>query len=259
MTRIAALALCLLVSSASAADPQAPETPALDTLTRDTPKEVAIEAPDGLELRADLYRGEPDAPTVLLLHEHRKERADWAPLIPELVAAGFNVLNLDLRGHGESTHKGDEVLSATELPMAMVGTLVRASIPDVGTVLDYLHEQGIQVARVVLIGAAYGNVLAVMATVERPEIRGIVMLSPIERGYGISTRRTVHKYHGELLTIVSRDDKLAAGSTGVLIQSHPGAEEQIFFESSGHGTALLSSEPEIRARIVEFVKANTGK
>ncbi|MFQ5699631.1 MAG: alpha/beta hydrolase [Myxococcota bacterium] len=245
----AAAALGLLASTVQAADPESPETH----------ESVQFEAPDGMELYADLYRGDPDAATVVLLHEHRKQRSDWAPLIPDLVAAGFNILNLDLRGHGESIHKGDAVLSAVDLPMAMTGTLVRQSIPDMETALGYLQGRGIQVERVVLIGAAYGNVLAVMATVRRPDIRGIVLLSPIERGYGISTKRTIHEYRGDLLTIVARDDRIAAGATHVLIAAHPGAEEEIFFDSGGHGTALLDSKPEIRPRIVEFVKAHTEK
>ncbi len=55
----------------------------------------------GIRLEADDL-GDPDAPSVLLIHGGGQTRKVWEPVSPALVAAGRRVINLDLRGHGGS-------------------------------------------------------------------------------------------------------------------------------------------------------------
>ncbi|KUO56235.1 MAG: hypothetical protein APF78_12160 [Sphingomonadales bacterium BRH_c3] len=58
-------------------------------------------ASDGLVLVGDV--GGPDAaPLVLLMHGGGQTRHSWAGAMRALVAAGYRVVNLDARGHGES-------------------------------------------------------------------------------------------------------------------------------------------------------------
>jgi len=55
----------------------------------------------GIRLEADDL-GDPDAPSVLLIHGGGQTRKVWEPASRALVAAGRRVINLDLRGHGGS-------------------------------------------------------------------------------------------------------------------------------------------------------------
>jgi flavin reductase (DIM6/NTAB) family NADH-FMN oxidoreductase RutF/pimeloyl-ACP methyl ester carboxylesterase len=55
----------------------------------------------GIRLEADDL-GDPDAPSVLLIHGGGQTRKVWEPVLRALVAAGRRVVNLDLRGHGGS-------------------------------------------------------------------------------------------------------------------------------------------------------------
>jgi flavin reductase (DIM6/NTAB) family NADH-FMN oxidoreductase RutF/pimeloyl-ACP methyl ester carboxylesterase len=55
----------------------------------------------GVSLSGELI-GDPDAPLVLLLHGGGQTRATWENVAVALAAAGRQVLNLDLRGHGAS-------------------------------------------------------------------------------------------------------------------------------------------------------------
>ncbi|MFH0980996.1 MAG: alpha/beta fold hydrolase, partial [Planctomycetota bacterium] len=59
---------------------------------------------DGVEILGDFYppAAAGRAPAVILLHIYRSDRTSWRPLIPKLHEAGFAVLALDMRGHGES-------------------------------------------------------------------------------------------------------------------------------------------------------------
>ena len=62
---------------------------------------------DGVGLSATFYPGKGDKETVpvLLLHEYKGSRKDFAILAPALAEKGYAVLAPDLRGHGDSTSK----------------------------------------------------------------------------------------------------------------------------------------------------------
>lgn len=66
------------------------------------PKDVDITAADGLKLKGTYSAAAKPGPGVLLLHMCNTDRKSWAPLVPQLVAAGINVLAVDNRGFGES-------------------------------------------------------------------------------------------------------------------------------------------------------------
>ena len=55
----------------------------------------------GVRLAADIG-GDPTAPSVILMHGGGQTRGSWGGAAKDLVAAGYYVIALDLRGHGES-------------------------------------------------------------------------------------------------------------------------------------------------------------
>ena len=52
----------------------------------------------------------PPAQAVILLHMYRSDRSAWRPLISLLEDAGFAIMAIDLRGHGESIKPEDRKL-----------------------------------------------------------------------------------------------------------------------------------------------------
>ncbi len=67
---------------------------------------VALKMPDGLTLRGAVW-GKAVEPCVLLLHGFGQTRHAWDETASMLVDAGFYVLAIDARGHGESEHAAD--------------------------------------------------------------------------------------------------------------------------------------------------------
>ncbi|MFT3754428.1 MAG: alpha/beta hydrolase [Pseudoxanthomonas sp.] len=57
--------------------------------------------PDGIDVVADVG-GDPSAPAVILLHGGGQTRHSWRGAMRELLHAGYHVINLDARGHGDS-------------------------------------------------------------------------------------------------------------------------------------------------------------
>ena len=68
-------------------------------MSEPTPRKFT--ASDGLTLAGDIG-GPEGAPLVLLMHGGGQTRHSWAGAMRALIAAGYRVVNLDARGHGES-------------------------------------------------------------------------------------------------------------------------------------------------------------
>lgn len=62
---------------------------------------VSFVARDGVRLVAD-RGGSAEAPAVILLHGGGQTRHSWSRAVDHLLAGGFQVINYDARGHGES-------------------------------------------------------------------------------------------------------------------------------------------------------------
>jgi uncharacterized protein len=105
-----------------------------------------------------------DCPAVILVHGRNacrgwEFRSSSAPLVAHLTANGFNVLLLDLRGHGES--------AASRLTFGLRERL------DVLGAVDWLQSRGFE--NIAVIGSSVGAVAALLASVESPLIRALVL------------------------------------------------------------------------------------
>jgi non-heme chloroperoxidase len=114
----------------------------------------------GVRLAADTG-GDPAAPSVILLHGSGQTRYSWGQAARELVQAGFYVVSLDLRGHGESQWAPDGDYSLD----AFVGDLkaVCAALPNTPA----------------LVGASLGGTVSMLALGEDPAIARAVVLVDI--------------------------------------------------------------------------------
>jgi 3-oxoadipate enol-lactonase len=101
----------------------------------------------GRRLYYDLA-GPKTGPAVCITHSLASDGGSWAEQVPALLAAGFRVLRLDMRGHGGSDPvPGDYTMSA------LAG--------DVTTVLDSLG-----LARVHYIGLSIGGMIGQAVALE---------------------------------------------------------------------------------------------
>ncbi|WFL78942.1 alpha/beta hydrolase [Altererythrobacter arenosus] len=102
---------------------------------------------DGLTLVGDVD-GPHDAPLVLLLHGGGQTRHSWAGAMRALVSAGYRVVNLDARGHGESEWSADRAYS------------IHDRIKDIHAVVDGVSGP------FALVGASMGGLNAIHAVGE---------------------------------------------------------------------------------------------
>ncbi|WP_075790821.1 alpha/beta fold hydrolase [Massilia putida] len=133
----------------------------------------------GVRLAADVG-GDPSAPPVILLHGGGQTRHSWGKAARELLAAGYHVLTLDLRGHGDSQWAPDGDYSMNAFVgdlLAVVRTLRRAPAL-VGASLGGATSM-------IAVGEADGPVASALVLVDvvpRMEQQGIARIRNFMRG-----------------------------------------------------------------------------
>ena len=216
---------------------------------------VSFETSDGFVLKGDLTSAaDTRAPVAILLHMYRSDRSAWAPLVPDLVAAGFTVLAFDQRAHGGSQQRRGERVDVASVPRAAFGQMVRDGVHDVEAAVRYLGEQGLATDRIVLVGASYGCSVSLLSAGEVAGVRALVLLSPGANYFGVDVVEFASGFAGPLLLVAAEDDRAAARSARTLAARHQGAEDLEIYRSGGHGTHLFRPHPELKQRIVEFAE-----
>jgi pimeloyl-ACP methyl ester carboxylesterase len=117
---------------------------------------------DGIELAVDVG-GDRDAPCVVLLHGGGQTRFSWQGAMQELVAAGYQVINFDARGHGDSAWAGPGGYSLTR------------------NARDLRHLVAQHRDRVALVGASLGGATALRAMADGMRPRAVVLVDIVPR------------------------------------------------------------------------------
>lgn len=212
---------------------------------RPEPVEVTLEAADGLLLVGDYYaaapqEGEEAAPAVLLLHMLGSARIMWRPLIPSLAEAGYAVLAVDMRGHGDTR-------GARDWPLAE---------QDVQAWLDWLRAQeGIDPARLNVVGASIGANLALRGMANDPALITAVALSPGLDYYGVTTEDALSVIGKRPVYLVTgQGDRSSAESVRALAGQLTGEGLVRFYDTFAHGTALLPEQDTLAPSIIHWLE-----
>lgn len=135
-------------------------------------------ASDGIKLVADRGGG-ADAPAVILLHGGGQTRHSWNRAVERLLAEGFQVINYDARGHGESDWSADGAyqLADRAADLAVIASSLRTPFVLVGASLGgatsiVAIDHGLRPAGLVLVDI-----------VPEPDPRGIDRIVSFMRGH----------------------------------------------------------------------------
>lgn len=149
----------------------------------------------GLTLVGDVG-GDPAAPPVVLMHGGGQTRHSWGLATEVLVKAGYRVVNLDARGHGESDWSADGDYS------------IAAMASDLSAVIDTLS------APPVLIGASMGGATSLFYTghADKSRVRALVLVDivpKINAGGAKRIRAFMRAYPKGFATLEEASDAVA--------------------------------------------------
>jgi pimeloyl-ACP methyl ester carboxylesterase len=156
--------------------PELPPTPA---------REVTFPTADAAHVSGTLYLArDQSAPAVLLVHRFRGSRRELAGLADRLARAErrYTILNLDLRGHGQSIGGDGGVHSFAELKPQELPNLQA----DILAALDFVRDEtDAKLRSVIIVGDGLGGTLAALAAAQRPNIAGLALISPGRKLEGV--------------------------------------------------------------------------
>jgi len=125
-------------------------------------EEVRFDSSDGVSIDGWLLSGEPGRPFIILCHALGRSKASVLDLAVQLQIEGFNLLLFDFRGHGSSGG------NASSLGISEKREIIGA--------VDFLTAlEGAGTDRIGVYGVGMGAHAAVLAAVDRPAIKVLVL------------------------------------------------------------------------------------
>jgi fermentation-respiration switch protein FrsA (DUF1100 family) len=188
------------------------------------PEVVSVTAADGLVLIGDFYRlgSEGQRPAVILLHGSGSFRREWNHFIQPLLDAGFHVLNVDQRGHGETGGRRD------------LGVM----IDDMAYWSDWLLDQpDVLPGGIAMIGSSMGTVPALGGCAHEPACYTAILVSPgdfpllTDEVYASLDERSI-------LFMVGRDDSVVYDTRRMFARA-VGEVALHIYPSAVHGSSMF--------------------
>ncbi len=195
-------------------------------------EDITVTTSDGVEIAASYYEsGETSPPGVVLAHQLGGDRSQWGELPTLVLEEGFDVISIDLRGHGESD--GDW----QSFDESDFGAMVK----DVAAAESYLFENGADDSRTGMAGASIGA-NAVLDYVSEGDPDAVLLLSPANSYRGIEVVEEADNYDDPAFVgYFSEDRSEAARSDARSLGESMGAEIHEY-EGEGHGVDALDIE-----------------
>ena len=204
--------------------------------------EVSLQASDGQDISGSLLKNSSRGVGVVFLHELGKDRSVWDGYAQGLQADGYDVLAIDLRGHGGSPGNYNKFSESDFQKMPL----------DAGAASDYLSKNGD--SKIYIIGASIGaNAgLEYASTIGRGTVDKLILLSPGLDYRGLDVENDSKGFEGKALILASREDAYSEQSSTRLKEILGDKAALWEFENYGHGTQMLSGSG-VWGRIVEWL------
>jgi pimeloyl-ACP methyl ester carboxylesterase len=175
---------------------------------------VSLRSTDGILLKAWWLPADGEAwANIIIAHGVDHTRQVMLPRASFLVHGGYNVLALDLRGHGESAAQ-----------YASPGYL---EARDILGAVRYLHSRG-ETRPIVLLGVSYGAVASLLAAAQCQEIAAVIADGAYPTGKDVFENINRHFVHDSGTKLWLRTLFLIASSPGI-----PRAAALVYYARTG--------------------------
>ncbi|MBS3060725.1 MAG: alpha/beta fold hydrolase [DPANN group archaeon] len=201
---------------------------------------------DGVAIFGTLYSNSDTNRSVVLVHMLSSDRKAYEDFARQLQQQGFNALSIDMRGHGQSTMqiRSWQIMGPPDF---------QNSVRDIEAAVQYLENQGMQPDA--LVGASIGANLALIYGAISQGTKKIVLLSPGIDYRGVNIGPVAPEYKSAAFLIAAFDDEYSASTVQTIDNAMKNQDNKIrIFESGGHGTNLLTTQPGVKQEIIDWLK-----
>jgi alpha-beta hydrolase superfamily lysophospholipase len=209
-------------------------------------QKISLTTEDQKNIAANFYPATTNDSGVVLVHQMDKSKESYNDLAPKLVAAGFNAIAIDLRGHGESW--GDT--------SKFTDTDYNNMILDVKTAVQFLKSRNPDM-KINLIGASIGaNIVLQYPDIEK--VASIIALSPGINFHEVKPESTVKNNSSVPILLIATDkDTYSRDSVAQFFNDSPlsnDKKEMIIYDGNNHGTNMFTANKELTDKIIEWLK-----
>ncbi|MCG3136185.1 MAG: 2-succinyl-6-hydroxy-2,4-cyclohexadiene-1-carboxylate synthase [Phycisphaerae bacterium] len=214
---------------------------------------------DGVTIVGDFYKPKDltqPAPVLILLHMYHSDRTAWQPLLPALYEAGFAVLAIDMRGHGESIQPEDRQLrqKMEERDVELFQNMWK----DVAGAYQWLTQRPeVDLSRFGLVGASVGCSVALDYAGRDKSVDVLVLMTPGKNYLGLDSLQAAQKYGPRPLLMLSTEEERGVGldPLAALIEQDT---TRVFSQSEAHGTQMFGKVPHVEQELTDYLRANIG-
>lgn len=231
-----------------------PDVDPLVTQLAGISSKVEMTSEDGVLLKGTLYKGDPGAPAVVLLHQLSSDRGEWIDFIKKW-AGKTTILAIDLRGHGEST-RGDK---GQVLGWRLFDSPMWKKLPnDVKAAVAHLRGLETPPSSIGLVGASIGSSAALLYAATDPKIGAVVMLSPGLAYRDLDTTAALQTYGDRpIMLVATKSDVVSAKAVAKLAEVSSDAVTKIY-TGRRHGVLMRRDAPELIGKVIEFMNTSLG-
>ena len=201
---------------------------------------VQLTAADGVKVFGEVWRAPGAKPPVLLaFHQAGSSSAEYAPIAPRLVQAGFTVLAIDQRS-------GDGAFGGSNRTAAALGREAgyEQALPDLEAALAWAKANA-NGAPIVVWGSSYSAALVFLLVAAHPgEVSGLLAFSPGE----YLGRKTAVRDAARKVTVPVYVDQASSADevaqSAVILKSVSSADKQQLISKarSTHGSSTLRAD-----------------
>jgi pimeloyl-ACP methyl ester carboxylesterase len=205
-----------------------------------SPERIELEAADGLILVGAYYAPAKDrAPGVLLMHHSGSQKESWIDFIPVLQEAGYAVLTVDLRGHGETGGEVDWTLAED----------------DALRWLAWLRDQpGIDPAQISIVGASIGADVGLRVMAQDEQLVTLVGLSVGLNVQDVNTEEAVAALGARPLYLVAGQGAVEeANAVRTLLALAEGDIQTRLYDNDACCTFLFMLERDLAPSIIAWL------
>jgi alpha-beta hydrolase superfamily lysophospholipase len=224
-------------------------------------RDITLTTADGLELSAwfvpAISTSSPptDAATIILAHGLLESKESMRHLVPWLHEAGYNVMLLDFRGHGQS-----------DLQPTTVG---RKEVLDLQAALDWLAAEGVS-DRVGSLGMSMGAVVLVNTAVQDDRLDALVLDSmfaewndtDFAKGYRLppewlvpdvpNPKELLANIHVPVFVIHGTADILTEIGHAYRVYAAANEPKRLWINDSGHAWSSMTYPEVYRQQVLDF-------
>lgn len=222
-------------------------------------EEIQIRTTDGVLLRGTWRAAEGGGErTALLLHMLGRTRADFEPLVAELLAQGISSFAIDFRGHGESVKQAgsEAVLNYREFDHLTWPGILK----DVAPAIQFIESKGVTRSSITIVGGSIGANAAVIAASGDRQVRAAVLLSPGMDYRGLRIGDALDGWGNRPLLVLATSGDTYSLSTAQKIRDRFAGQNRVKVEiypgQTAHGTELFTGVPGATKKIADWIVAN---